>query len=258
MTGLNEYIPVLQEEVKSAISNMFLEKSARAAGRMTDSLHRHYELVHIAGFDPRAIREVYHFNGHIAEARFPWGVRYRASCVIARGDWGLHLRPFERESRYRWMANLYENRDNFRRSDRYRQLVEALERIGPGIDQQGAPIAFRGHDLTTLSGIESYCQSYVRLFESLREHGFIAGEPSDLGKFAVTSEGTLVKWYVAGFHRLAASQLVGLAEVQGQIAHFHPDWLRARCGRGIRQWREHLPRALAELGVRVIGPFAVR
>lgn len=143
--------------------------------------------------------------------------RPTSSAFIWDGDWDLRRGDLRHGSRYRFVSDLDEHRDDLRRTERFRQLHARL--------LQGAPWAShqQGVLLDSDERILTYLRAYLSFLDDMTVRGFDAARGKDELGVAVTREGRLLK-INRGLHRLAMAQRIGLPAVPVRIRSVHRQW----------------------------------
>ncbi len=171
--------------------------------------------------DPQRVAEVYdraHYESELANSLLSWRDAHR---FIRAGDWDQHRQAFESIGRVKHLRDLYAHREDFTQSARYIDLVAALD---AGKPKRGFGAA--RHDLASREGIERYCRYYVDLMNAMRDSGWRDADGDETCKVAVARDGTVLKWPLNGFHRLAAARIVGLPWMTVEVVQVHADWAR--------------------------------
>lgn len=160
-------------------------------------LTRHVSMVH--SFDSK-------MQGKRARNQFIW-----------KGDWDLHTFDFKSINRYRFIEDIWVNRDELSLSQAYQDLVDKI--------RSGRP--FRSHQkgvfLDSPEKIITYLSQYIIYMRDMQENGFDATLGKDCLSVAVGRDGGLLKLN-RGLHRLAMAQVVGLDRVVVRILGVHVKW----------------------------------
>ena len=127
----------------------------------------------------------------------------------------LKLRPIAELPTYRDVEDFAAHGDDYQATRLYRWLKQAAE--------AGTPVTARGVVCDTEQRMLDYYFTYLKLFRSLREHGYdYRGE--DEICFGVTAEGGIVHMR-RGTHRLASAHFLKLPVVTGLVTHVDPAWV---------------------------------
>ncbi|MHB0774449.1 hypothetical protein [Halomonas sp. WWR20] len=153
------------------------------------------------------------------KASFPNGRdRSRAaSAFIWKGDWDLTRYDFREGSRYVFIQDIWQHREDLARSASYRQLLQRLEADKP----------FRSHQkgilLNTPDKILEYLQVYIGYMEDMAGQGFDKGLGKDPLGVVIDRHGEILK-VNRGLHRLAMAQVLGLDEIVVRVRAVHELW----------------------------------
>ena len=164
-------------------------------------------IVHV---DPRAL--IRDFN-----AKGIGGKRPSSSAFIWDGEWDQSRGDLRRGSRYRFISDLDEHRDDLSQTERFRQYRSRLESGHPWSSYQ------QGILLDTEEKIMAYLRTYLGFLDDMAAHGFNAELGKDDLGVAVTRDGRLLK-INRGLHRLAMAQRLGLASIPVVVRAVHRDW----------------------------------
>jgi len=160
--------------------------------------------------DPRAlIRDI--------NPRGIGGKRPRSSTFIWDGDWDRSRGDLRRGSRYRFISDLDEHRDDLTQTERFRQYRSRLESGHPWSSYQ------QGILLDTEEKILAYLHTYLGFLDNMATQGFNAELGKDGLGVAVTRDGRLLK-INRGLHRLAMAQRLGLATIPVVVRAVHRQW----------------------------------
>lgn len=145
------------------------------------------------------------------------GKRPSSSVFLWDGDWDLSRGDLRRGSRYRFVSDIDEHRDDLTQTERFRQYRSRLESGHPWSSYQ------QGILLDTEEKILAYLRTYLGFLDDMAVRGFdLELGKDDLG-VAVTREGRLLK-VNRGLHRLAMAQRLGLASIPVVVRAVHRQW----------------------------------
>ncbi|WP_052365430.1 hypothetical protein [Halotalea alkalilenta] len=160
--------------------------------------------------------------------------RPSSNVFIWDGNWDLGREDLREGSRYRFIRDLEQHRDELRESESYRRLYADLAR--------GKPRRFRqlGICLDSEEKIEGYLRVYLAFLDGMAAEGFDASRGKDRLGVAVSREGKLLK-INRGLHWLAMAQSIGLPLVPVVVQNVHRQWWQQVVG------QRHGEQALAAL-----------
>ncbi|HEX7036738.1 MAG TPA: hypothetical protein VF210_13245 [Pseudomonadales bacterium] len=150
-------------------------------------------------------------------------MRMTTDYFLGRGDWADLVRstdgdPVREEARQLAAAGL-----EYRQTEAYQSLIDALHRPGPRPQRQGRL-------LDTEAAVDAYFERFVRLFHSIERHGVLSqpalrergirfNDDRGLG-VAVDASGRLHRLQ-GGNHRWAIAQVLGVPEVPVELRLIH-------------------------------------
>lgn len=137
----------------------------------------------------------------------------------------IRLGTFREMETWRFLDELWRAGLDWRQVERYREFSQRLAR--------GEVIRLPSKRLRIASSAEldAYFEDYVRLLESMRDHGYLAGKSKDRITILIDRDGSILK-ETKGRHRLAAAQVVGAPSVPVRISHVHAAWVDAQAPAG--------------------------
>ncbi|WP_244158346.1 hypothetical protein [Salinicola socius] len=145
------------------------------------------------------------------------GKRPSSSAFIWDGDWDRSRGDLRRGSRYRFISDLDEHRDDLTQTERFRQYRSRLESGHPWSSYQ------QGILLDTEEKILAYLRTYLGFLDDMATRGFDAELGKDDLGVAVTRDGHLLK-INRGLHRLAMAQRLGLRSIPVVVRAVHRQW----------------------------------
>lgn len=154
------------------------------------------------------------------------GKKNPSSAFIWDGDWDRSRGDLRFGSRYRFISDLDENRDDLTRTERFRQYRSRLAAGNPWRSRS------QGLVLDSEEKILAYLHTYLGYLDHMATHGFDASLGKDALGVAVTRDGTLLK-INRGLHRLAMAQRLGLPSIPVVVRAVHRQWW-ARVVQGAR------------------------
>jgi|GEM_PF-6159577 len=184
---------------------------------------------------PRIISATYNKAAHrktVSKVRYSAGY-YR---FFLPGDWDQFLSDFCSGDRYRNILDLHENKNDYTKSKRFNELINALH--------EDQPHSKNGYKLHTENGIHSYCQQYINMLQSMENEGYIPSLSQDSCKVAITRDGKFVKWAHNGFNRLSAAKILNIDEILVEVVRIHPIWAENCGGRSINSIPQLIQKAL--------------
>ncbi|SFT81686.1 hypothetical protein [Halomonas saccharevitans] len=161
--------------------------------------------------DPRALIRSTHWRG------YPKRCRPSSSAFIWDGEWDQRRGNLLRSSRYRFISDLDDHRDDLRKTERFRELKARLNAGQPWSSHQ------QGILLDSEDRILTYLRVYLSFLDDMAVRGFDAGRGKDQLGVAVSREGRLIK-INRGLHRLAMAQRLGLPLVPVTVKAVHREW----------------------------------
>ncbi|MFC0266826.1 hypothetical protein [Kushneria aurantia] len=144
-------------------------------------------------------------------------VRPSSSAFIWDGDWDLSRGDLRRGSRYRFISELDEHRNDLRHTHRFAELHARLEAGHPHL------VPLEGLRLDSDDKIVDWLQRYVGYMDHMARNGFDSRLGKDELGVAVTRDGRLVK-INRGLHRLAMAQHLGLSRIPVRVRAVHRQW----------------------------------
>ncbi|WP_164999525.1 hypothetical protein [Salinicola tamaricis] len=145
------------------------------------------------------------------------GKKNPSSAFIWDGDWDRSRGDLRFGSRYRFISDLDENRDDLTRTERFRQYRSRLAAGNPWRSRS------QGLVLDSEEKILAYLHTYLGYLDHMATHGFDASLGKDELGVAVTRDGTLLK-INRGLHRLAMAQRLGLPSIPVLVRAVHRQW----------------------------------
>lgn len=164
----------------------------------------------VVDVDPRLL--IRDFNAKGVGGRKP-----SSSAFIWDGDWDLSRGDLRFGSRYRFISDLDEHRDDLTQTERFRQYRSRLESGHPWSSYQ------QGILLDSEEKILAYLRTYLGFLDDMASHGFNAELGKDDLGVAVTRNGHLLK-INRGLHRLAMAQRLGLPSIPVRVRAVHRQW----------------------------------
>ncbi|WP_052507116.1 hypothetical protein [Desulfonatronovibrio magnus] len=143
--------------------------------------------------------------------------RRLANRFIWDGDWDESIVDFTRSFRYRFMADIWQHRDDLTKSTRYKELVSLIA--------EGRPYRsyHKGVYLDTEQKVVRFLEIYLAFMYQLQKNGYDDNLAPDPIGVAVDRNGRLVK-INKGLHRLAMAMQVGLASIPVCVRAVHRIW----------------------------------
>lgn len=148
---------------------------------------------------------------------YPRRSRPSSSAFIWEGDWDQRRGNLCFSSRYRFISDLDEHRDDLSRTERFALLRERLAKGHPWSSHQ------QGVLLDSEQRILFYLRVYLSFLDDMAARGFDASRGKDELGVAVSREGRLIK-INRGLHRLAMAQRLGLPSVPVRVKAVHREW----------------------------------
>lgn len=137
--------------------------------------------------------------------------------LIAIGELG-DAGPIDETRTARKVRDLWEHRDDPRRSRTYAELSERCIR-GEAARKDGVMI-------DTPERVEAYCRRYLAIAEDMRQHGYRLAGDGERIVVAIDGNGEPVHLWRAN-HRVALARILRLPRVPVQIRYIDPDWVEA-------------------------------
>lgn len=138
-------------------------------------------------------------------------------AFVWEGSWDQRREDLRLGSRYRFISDLDENRDNLERTARFGQLMSRIEQGRPWASHQ------LGVLLDTPEKILEYLRVYLGFLDDMAAHGFDPERGKDPIGVAISRDGTILK-VNRGLHRLAMAQRLGLPSIPVRVQHVHRLW----------------------------------
>lgn len=200
-------------------------------------IEQHLGQTLILQVDPRQL--IWDFN-----AKGVGGKKPSSSAFIWEGDWDRSRGDLRRGSRYRFISDLDEHRDDLTQTERFRQYRSRLESGHPWSSYR------QGILLDSEEKILAYLRTYLGFLDDMARCGFNAELGKDELGVAVTREGRLLK-INRGLHRLAMAQRLGLPSIPVRVRAVHRQWweqvVQGERGEGaLARLREALPHCTPE------------
>lgn len=133
------------------------------------------------------------------------------------GNWDQRREDLRVGTRYRLISDIDEHRYNLTRTERYQELLAALNKGQPWRSHQ------TGVYLDTPDKIYRYLQVYLGFLDSMARDGYVAERCRDEIGVAISREGRILK-INRGLHRLAMAQRVGLPSIPVRVHAVHRLW----------------------------------
>ncbi|MDS1139377.1 hypothetical protein RE432_02940 [Pusillimonas sp. SM2304] len=152
-------------------------------------------------------------------AFLPRKVEKRPSSMafIWDGHWDLRRDDLRLGSRYRFISDIDEHRDQLERTERFQELAACIEQGRPWSSHQ------KGILLDTPEKIKSYLRVYIGYLDDMAAKGYVADVTRDDLGVAISREGRILK-INRGLHRLAMAQRLGLPRVPVRVRAVHRIW----------------------------------
>ncbi len=148
---------------------------------------------------------------------YPHKLRPSSSACIWDGEWDLRRGDLRFGSRYRFISDLDEHRNDLTRTERFAKLASYLRNGRPWASHQ------QGILLDSEQRILLYLRVYLSFLDDMAARGFDATRGKDELGVAVSREGRLIK-INRGLHRLAMAQRLGLPSVPVRVRAIHREW----------------------------------
>ncbi|QFU01508.1 hypothetical protein FIU83_07625 [Halomonas sp. THAF5a] len=196
--------------------------------------------------DPRALIRSTHWRGYAKR------LRPSSSAFIWDGEWDLRRGHLLHSSRYRFISDLDDHRDDLRETERFRELKARLDAGRPWSSHQQGILLDSEHRILT------YLRVYLSFLDDMAARGFDAGRGKDQLGVAVSREGRLIK-INRGLHRLAMAQRLGLPSVPVVVKAVHREWWEtvtkgATGNKALARFRAALAECLPETGPGPLDP----
>lgn len=153
-------------------------------------------------------------------ARLPRGAggsAFASSAFIWDGDWDLYRGDLRTGSRYRFISELDEHRDDLRATERFQSLKRRLDEGRPWSSHQ------QGILLDSERKILAYLTLYLGFLDGMAQVGFDARLGKDRPGVAISRTGKILK-INRGLHRLAMAQRIGIPRIPVQVRAVHRQW----------------------------------
>lgn len=138
-------------------------------------------------------------------------------AFIWDGSWDLRREDLRVGTRYRLISELDENRDHLERTERYKDLMDCIERGEPWASHQ------QGVLLDTPEKILDYLRVYLHFLDDMAANGYDPARGKDPIGVAISREGRILK-INRGLHRLAMAQRIGLPSIPVRVRCVHRIW----------------------------------
>ncbi|ARS51731.1 hypothetical protein B9G99_01510 [Kushneria konosiri] len=145
------------------------------------------------------------------------GKRPSSSAFLWDGEWDESRGDLRHGSRYQFIADLDEHRDDLTQTQRFQEHAARLKAGKPWAS------AHEGILLDSEEKILAYLQIYLDFLDDMACHGFDTERGKDTLGVVVTREGHLLK-INRGLHRLAMAQRLGLASIPVTVMAVHRQW----------------------------------
>ncbi|WP_192813919.1 hypothetical protein [Halomonas smyrnensis] len=144
-------------------------------------------------------------------------LRPSSSSFLWDGEWDLRRGDLRFSSRYRFISDLDEHRDDLQQSESFAKYAALLKAGKPWSSHQ------QGVLLDSEERILMYLRVYLSFLDDMAVRGFDGGRGKDKLGVAVSREGRLIK-INRGLHRLAMAQRLGLSSVPVRVMAVHREW----------------------------------
>ncbi|QTP58898.1 hypothetical protein HNO53_09380 [Billgrantia antri] len=148
---------------------------------------------------------------------YSYKLRPSSSAFIWGGEWDVRRGDLRFGTRYRFISELDEHRNDLTRTERFAQLATQLNAGRPWTSHQ------QGVLLNSRERILAYLHVYLGFLDDMAKNGFDETRGKDELGVAVSREGRLLK-INRGLHRLAMAQRLGLASVPVRVRAVHREW----------------------------------
>lgn len=186
------------------------------------SVHALYKSALTIDVQPLALNRFIRFNNK-------WRRRALSNRFIWDGDWDLQVKPFQETFQYRFIRDLWENRNDLTRSRRYTELTQMIRRGRPYRSYH------KGVYLDTEAKVLQYLKIYLCFMRQIQQQGYHASLAPDAIGIGIDRRGAFVK-ISKGNHRLAMAQIVGLKKIPVLVGCVHRTWWE----RAKKAWGPHL------------------
>ncbi|WP_245150596.1 hypothetical protein [Pollutimonas harenae] len=143
--------------------------------------------------------------------------RPSSMAFIWDGHWDLRRDDLRLGTRYQFISDIDENRDQLERVARYQELMACIERGQPWSSH------LQGIVLDTPDKIKEYFGVYLHYLDSMAASGYVASLTRDDLGVAISREGRILK-INRGLHRLAMAQRIGLPTIPVRVRAVHRTW----------------------------------
>lgn len=145
------------------------------------------------------------------------GKRPSSSAFLWDGEWDQSRGDLRHGSRYQFITDLDEHRDDLTLTQRFQEHAARLKAGSPWVS------AHEGIVLDSEAKILAYLNIYLGFLDDMACHGFDTTRGKDTLGVVVTREGHLLK-VNRGLHRLAMAQRLGLTTVPVTVRAVHRQW----------------------------------
>ena len=143
--------------------------------------------------------------------------RHLGNRFIWDGDWDTRTRHFHDTERYKFLADIWENRSDLSKSKRFHELANMYKNGSPYRSYH------KGVYLDTEQKVYRFLHIYLTFMEQLGTYGYDRSLAEDPVGVALDRQGKLIK-INKGLHRLAMAQIVGLKKIPVQVRAVHRLW----------------------------------
>ncbi|RQD56891.1 MAG: hypothetical protein D5R98_09720 [Desulfonatronovibrio sp. MSAO_Bac4] len=192
--------------LKNTSAGKLLEKM----GLPRRSIEEHYRSCLTNEVDPNSLTTLVTFKNKYQRRRL--GNRF-----IWDGDWDKSVKHFYGTERYRFLEDIWENREDLTKSRRFQELVERHRRGNPYRSYH------KGVYLDDDQKVHRFLQIYLTFMKQLEHGGYNSLLATDPVGVALDRRGQLIK-INKGLHRLAMAQVVGLKKIPVCIRSVHRMW----------------------------------
>lgn len=211
-----------REKISSPISNKAFSHWAKG-----DSISK---LVEKIGLPRQSVESLFpdrldfkvnpHVLDRIVAQRNPSNGRKLTNFFIWDGDWDKQYTDFKISSRYLFISDIWENRNDLTRSLAYKRYLQLL--------MDGTPYRCinKNHSgvlLNSRKKIHRYLEIYLSFMFSMQEHGYDSSVTNDPVGVAIDRDGKLVK-INKGLHRLAMAQILNMDYIEVRVRAVHRNW----------------------------------
>lgn len=152
--------------------------------------------------------------------------RRTAGVFIWDGDWDRGEAVFRDTDRYALMSDIWENRQDLRKSRKYTELTEMIKRGTPYTEFNKNR---SGIYLNTEGKVCKYLEIYLKFMQQLEVHGYDTSLEKDPVCIALDRDGRPVKT-AKGLHRLAMAQILGMKSIPVMVRGVHRGWWEKTAG----------------------------